>query len=186
MSRLFLVGYGTLLYRASLGHTIGGDAADDKPMTPVRVAGYRRLFNLRPDHYEPSFRLSTEPIEAAAMNVEPADDAEFNGLAFEVTADELAALDQRERFYRRVACTVEHFATGEIVGEGHFYSSDLDARWIERDPAKLLPLWRDIDYARRGAYSISQAFGRTYDRTTFLADGTTLMVDHYADHLDTS
>lgn len=114
MSQRFLVGYGTLLYRASLGHTIGDVAAGDKSMVPVRVPGYRRLFNLRPDHYEPSFRLSTEPIEAAAMNVEPDDSAAFNGVGFPVTAEELIALDRRERYYRRVCRTIRHFETGAL------------------------------------------------------------------------
>ena len=41
--------------------------------------------------------------------------------------------------------------------------------------------------ARAGAYGISEAFGRMYDETTFLADGRTLMIDVYRELLkDTS
>jgi hypothetical protein len=47
-----LVGYGTLLNRASLGQTIGADVATSKLMRPVIVNGFRRLYNLRPDHGE--------------------------------------------------------------------------------------------------------------------------------------
>lgn len=184
MTALFLVGYGTLLDRASLGHTIGGDASADKSMQPVRVLGYRRLFNLRPTHYEPSLHVTDTPIEAAAMNVEPDPTAELNGLAFPVSQEELEVLDQRERYYRRQAVPVLDFSSREVLGEGHIYASDLDAPWIERDPQKLLPRWLDIELARRGAYAISEDFGCVYDRTTFLADGRTLMVDHYQQWLD--
>ena len=183
MSTVFLVGYGTLLDRASLGHTIG-DASSDKAMTPVWVRDYRRLFNLQPDHYEPSQQLDQEGSEAAAMNVEPAPGSEFNGLVFPVDVTELDALDERERYYRRAVVPIFEFGSGRPLGEGHLYTADVDARWIERDPQKLLPRWLDIVLARRGAYALSDAFGKAYDRTTFLADGRTLMVDHYADHLD--
>lgn len=179
MSRLYLVGYGTLLDRASLGDSIGGDASAAKAMVPVRIGGYRRLFNLRPDHYEPSRQTTREPIEAAAMNVEPAADDEFNGLAFAVTEEELTALDQRERYYQRRSVTVLDFSSGQPIGDGHLYASVPDARWIERDPRRLLPRWLDIVLARRGAYAIGEEFGRTYDQTTFLADGRTLMVEAY-------
>lgn len=184
MTPSFLVGYGTLLDRASLGTTIGEGASAEKPMVPVRVHGYRRLFNLRPTHYEPSFHTTTAPIENAAMNLEPDTTAVFNGLAFPVTPEELEALDLRERYYRRHSAPIQDDSTGDPLGEGHFYAADLEAPWLERDPQKLLPRWLDIVLARRGAYAVSEEFGSTYDRTTFLADGKTLMVDHYRSWLD--
>ena len=59
------------------------------------------------------------------------------------------------------------------------YCAAPDSQWVEDDNKKLLPNWRDIDYARRGAYGISEQFGKTYDETTYLADGQTLMLDFY-------
>ena len=178
-----LVGYGTLLYRKSMGRTVGQEAAAEKEMMPVVVHGYRRLCNLRPTHYQPSLRLSPEPLEAGALNVEPADGASFNGVAFRVTADELAALDERERYYLRRTAPVYAFGTNELLGEAAFYGSDPDAEWIERDPAKLLPRWEDVIWTRAGAYAISRDFGRYLDATTFLADGCTLLIDRYRDAL---
>ena len=89
-----LVGYGTLLYRPSLGDTIGGTAASAIEMVPVVVAGYQRLFNLRPDHYVPltSSLLGATGIENAAMNVEPAPGFSVNGLAFTVDDAQLPGL----------------------------------------------------------------------------------------------
>jgi len=180
----FLVGYGTLLHRGSLGQSIGRESAERKRVLPVLVRGYRRLFNLRPTHYTTSFKLSREPIENAAMNVEPAPGESFNGLAFEATPEELHALDQRERYYRRRAAPVYHFDSGELLGEGHFYVSEPNASWIFRDVEKLMPLWRDVVWARTGAYRLGEAFGRCYDDTTYLADGRTLVIDRYRDVID--
>lgn len=179
-----LVGYGTLLHRGSLGHSIGAQAAGTKEIVPVRVPGYRRLFNLRPTHYEPSAKLDASGIEAAAMNLEPADEAEFNGLAFPVDEEELSRLDERERYYTRRSVPLLHFDTGEELGTGFAYVSAPDAPWIERDVRRLMPLWRDIVWARDGAYRISVAFGEAFDSSTFLADGRTLVVDAYREVLD--
>lgn len=186
-----VVGFGTLLNTASTAQTIA--KAGGKTYRPVIVPGFRRLFNLRPDHYEPSYKLTDSGIEAAAMNIEPAADehqtgkaeappaeVRFNGLAFTVDEGEFEALDQRERYYERVEVDIIDFESRQALGRAYAYSSKPDARWIERDPAKLLPLWRDIAWARRGAYRFGEAFGQMYDQTTFLADGSTLMVDHYA------
>jgi len=178
-----LIGYGTLLSQASLGNTIGGNAASQKRFVPVVVQGYRRLFNLRPDHYEPSCVLGVAGVEAAAANVEPAVGERFNALAFPVSADELAQLDARERYYERVETAVATFGDERPFGAAFVYVSRPDARWIERDPMKLLPLWRDIELARGGAYGVGADFGAAYDRTTYLADGETLLAQRYAAQL---
>jgi len=181
----FLVGYGTLLHQGSLGNTIGQDSAGAKRIVPVVVSGYRRLFNLRPTHYESSAKFSDAGIEDAAMNVERADGAQFNALAFSVTAQELADLDERERYYSRESSELIEFGTGASLGEGHFYVGD--DPYLESDPEKLMPLWRDIVWARSGAYRVGEEFGAMYDATTYLADGRTLMIDVYRDLLkDTS
>ncbi len=179
-----LLAYGTLLYRESMATTVGRDASAAKTFRPVTVHGYRRLFNLRPTHYEPSFRLSDRAIEAGASNIEPAADATFNAIAFEVSADELAQLDVRERYYARVRVPMRHFASDEPAGEAFVYASQPDAAWIVRDPDALLPRWTDVVWARTGAYRISEAFGQAFDASTYLADGHTLLVDRYRDVLD--
>lgn len=180
----FLVGYGTLLYRKSLGASIGADAATEKKVIPVTIKNYRRLFNLRPDSYISTRMLSTEDIEAAAANVEPAEGYNFNGLGFSVTADELVALDKREAYYERQVVPLYAFGEDKLVGEGHVYVSPLNARWINRDIQHLLPRFRDVIWARNGAYEISAAFGEEYDATTYIADGKTLIGELYGEKLD--
>lgn len=177
-----LVGYGTLMSRASLATTVG-DAGHAKAFVPVVVQGYRRLFNLRPDHYEPSLHLTDEPLEAAALNIEPAADLRFNGVALEVTEDELRALDLREPYYRRIRVAAHRFSDAAPLGQVFVYSSDPDQPWICRDPRRLLPRWKDVLLARNGAYGISRSFGEMFDETTYMADGTTLLVEAYRRHL---
>lgn len=179
MEKVVLVGYGTLLLQESLGDTIG----QHKKYRPVIIQGYRRLFNLLPDHYQADNRLFDDGRETGAANIEAAEGAFFNGLAFEADANDLENLDKRERYYLRAQATYSDFETKEHLGLCHVYASPLDARWLQRNPLTLLPLWRDIVYARVGAYRISEAFGQMYDATTFLADGKTLMIDYYKAHI---
>jgi hypothetical protein len=186
MTEHFIVGYGTLLDKGSLGQTIGQDSADGKSYIPVLIKGYKRLFNLQPTHYTPGLKFSTDPIELAAANVEPSGQHEFNGLAFKVDESDLSALDQRERYYTRHSVQVYDFFSQALLGTGFTYSSDLDASWIVRDNALLLPLWRDLVFARNGAYGIDRAFGKKYDETTYMADGETLVIDYYQAHIGKS
>lgn len=186
MAEVFVVGFGTLLDKGSLGQTIGQDSAQNKSFLPVIVKGYKRLFNLRPDHYEPGLKFSAEPIELAAANVEPSRAHEFNGLAFRVDESEFSELDKRERYYKRHEVDIYDFFSNAHIGKGFTYSSELDARWIIRDNALLLPLWRDIVLARNGAYTIDMAFGKKYDDTTYMADGETSVIEYYRTHIGKS
>jgi hypothetical protein len=129
-----LVAYGTLLYRESMATTVGREMTAGKRSVPVTVRGFRRLCNVRAAHYQPSCRISQEPIEMGALNVEPAAGAVFNGPAFLVSDDELSLLDRRERWYERRIALLHAFDSDEVIGEGHFYASPPDAAWIERDP----------------------------------------------------
>jgi hypothetical protein len=182
-NKVVLVGYGTLLLQESLGHTVGADGAENKKYKPIIIKNYRRLFNLLPDHYEADNRLFSDDREKGAANIEPAQGIHFNGLCFEADAADLENLDKRERYYTRSVVPYFDFETGAALGECHVYESPLNARWLVRNTEALIPLWRDIVYARVGAYRISQAFGKMYDETTYLADGKTLMIDYYKDHL---
>jgi len=178
----YIVGYGTLLYRKSVGDTIG-HSAGEKVYHPVIVKGFKRLFNLLPSHYKPSFRISKQAVERAAANIIPCKDATFNGLAFEVDDKELAEIDRREKHYDRIETVIYDFTSGEVIGNGFVYVAST-ARADLTDDARFLPDWIDISWARTGAYRIGHDFGLMYDQTTFLADGQTPVVERYAPYLD--
>lgn len=180
--KIVLVGFGTLLLQESLGDTISNKSK--KKITPIIIKNYKRLFNLLPDHYEANNFLRTDKTEKGAANIEPAEGMLFNGLSFEADINDLEHLDKRERYYKRSIVPYFSFKTGEKLGVCHVYESPINARWIVRKNADLLPLLRDIVYARVGAYRISEAFGKMYDATTYLADGKTLMIDYYKDYIN--
>jgi hypothetical protein len=180
--KVVMVGFGTLLLQESLNDTVSKEVKIN--YTPVIVKNYRRLFNLLPDHYKADNRLRSDFTETGAHNIEPAKGFYFNGLSFDADAADLENLDKRERYYKRSEVPYFDFDTGKELGLCHVYESPLEARWIQRDINKLLPLWRDIVYARVGAYRISESFGKMYDETTYLADGYTLMVGFYKNYLD--
>lgn len=180
---VLVAGYGTLLLRESLGDTVSQESANEKEFIPVVIQGGKRLYNLIPDHYPAEDRLGRGPIEKAAANSIFAEGCSFNAIAFRVKTSELAMLDKRERYYKRVSAPCFEFSSKKELGECYFYMSEPDARWIENDIDKLLPLWRDIVYARVGSYRVSEDFGRLYDATSWMADGKTLVVDYYKDYL---
>lgn len=181
MKEQLVIGYGTLLYEESLGDTIG-NLTEQKKYRPVIVKGFKRLFNLLPLHYNPSFKFSKLPIEISAANLLPHQGSYFNGLAFKVSIDELSNLDKRENNYKRTEVPIYDFSSGKRIGMGMVYLAPDHHECVTKDK-KYLPEWDDISYARTGAYRYGNEFGYMYDKTTFLADGKTLVVNYYKDYL---
>ena len=177
----WLIGYGTLLSLASLARDIGGEAMSAKTYHPITVFDYKRLFNLRPEHYESSRMLSPRGNEDGAMNVQSSQGDSFNAVMFRVSDDELTRLDERERYYDRILVPVHRFEDGEPCGEAFVYSAAPGSPWVIDDPDRLMPRWLDIEHGRTGSYRISPEFGRMFDRTTYLADGSTRVADRYAE-----
>lgn len=165
--KALVVGYGTLLSRESLALSLGAAALDERRFVPVWIDGYRRLFNVRPSFYRGAAPAAAE----AALNLERADGARCNALAFLVSLDELAALDDRERGYERVVVPLRTFESAQPFGRAFAYIAPPDSPWIERDASRLLPLPRDLAWARSGARAVGPEFLAQFEATTFLADG---------------
>lgn len=182
---IWIIGFGTLLLKHSLGDTVGSTNSDGKEYIPVTIRNYKRLFNVVASHYTPTHKLTDSSIETAAANVEFAREESFNGVAFRVSEEELAQLDVRERYYQRVQVEAYHFGTDRLLGDAYVYCALPSSQYVETRNEKLLPHWRDIDYARRGAYAIGPEFGKAYDASTYMADGVTRMVDFYQGYLTT-
>lgn len=182
MKKNYVVGYGTLLYEESVGDTIG-EKAKHKAYIPVLVKGFKRLFNLLPEHYKPSFKISEKPVEKAAANVIRSAGHYFNGLAFEVSDDELKNLNKRESHYDLILTDIFDFFSHVPLGKGIVYSASEELDVVTRN-TEYLPDWEDISWARTGAYRYGESFGKVYDETTFLVDGKTRVVDYYKNHLE--
>jgi gamma-glutamylcyclotransferase (GGCT)/AIG2-like uncharacterized protein YtfP len=167
--KALVAGYGTLLSRESLARTLGEAAVQTKRFVPVWIEGHRRLFNVRPPYYR-----GTAPSAAeAAHNLEPAAGARCNAVVFLATLDELALLDDRERGYERTVVALHTFEDSQPFGRAFAYLAPPDSAWIERDPARLQPFPRDLDWSRAGAAALGPEFLAHFEATTFLADGRT-------------
>lgn len=181
---MWIVGFGTLLLKSSLGNTVGDENSSKKEYIPVIVEGYKRVFNVFAEHYEASHLIHENDIEMGAANIKKAKGAVFNGVVFAADEEEVELLDRRERYYMRVKVNAQNYYTGEQLQEVYAYCANPDSKSVKNSIDLLLPKWRDVDYARRGAYGIDEKFGKMYDKTTFLADGETLLVDYYSKFID--
>ena len=96
----FVFGYGSLVGRPDglpcqlLGHRRAWNVAMDNRRT---IPGYK--YYVDPDTGE------RPPVRVTFLSLYPAAEGRVNGVAFPVTADELDALDRRERNYDRIDVT---------------------------------------------------------------------------------
>jgi cation transport regulator ChaC len=98
-----LVGYGSLLSRASLERTLGRTYSG--PLLQCIIRGWRRTWDAampnRTFYTEgPNGRMTPEAILYLNVRRDPSTD--MNGIVFVVDPDELAAYDRRESIYDRV------------------------------------------------------------------------------------
>ena len=128
----WVFGYGSLVSPESISWTIDRRPEFGIDVFPARLDGYGRRWNygsivLRGDWTHQGARIEEGVVISLGV---VADEAEqCNGVVFAVTDDELAALDWRERDYRRVDVTaaVDHEAPGDLVHEVVLYVPSPDS-----------------------------------------------------------
>lgn len=179
-SDIWLLGFGTLINKESFLETVPNFNKSNQTTIPVLIKEFRRVFNVCPKHYKPSFKWSNDPIEIAAMNIEKYHKSSINGLAYRIQEHELKVLDKRELYYDRITVPLMDFRSKKNIGKGYAYIAPSNSKWINNSSAeKLLPRWEDVVLAREGAYSVNKKFGEFFDKTTFLADRKTLVCNYY-------
>ena len=183
----WIIGYGSLMHPESLKRTIPDIAMGQTK--PVRVVGYRRLFNLA------SVRAwkkdCTGQQAAAVLNVEAHSGSEFRGVAFRVGESGLSALDQREYIYRRITgiecldlnsgevlsqCNLYTALSGEELRsqKTSFYEKRVRPLGLESLVSKeILPIEQYLSLCLQGAYWWGGQFGDHIVRNTFLGDSET-------------
>lgn len=107
-SSTWLFGYGSLVSPASLAATIGRTVEPGDGFRVAHLAGYGRRWNygskVMRGHWTHDDAEVRHGLVVSLGLVEASDEA-CNGVIFQVTADELVALDWRERDYDRVDVT---------------------------------------------------------------------------------
>ena len=146
------VGYGSLLDHESLNKTI-----KDKKLKPVIVKGYKRVFDL----------FDTKD-KKDVLNIIKSKNSWFNGVSFKINEEELKKLSIREDEYNIEEINVYDYKTKKKIGKA-LISVDF---FFDIDKKNRMPSKDYFTMCRKAAYSISKDFGKTWDETTFLADGT--------------
>ncbi len=178
------------MHKDSLQRTLPGVALDQ--LRPVRVSGYRRIFNLLMRSLVDKNRaISGQQI--AALNAVIGAGEEMGGVAFAIGAAEQEALNRREFCYRQIRGVQAYdFESGEMVAEVIFYSVYSPQELRESLPdfyrdevellgleglqhAEILPANAYLSLCLQGAYSWGDAFGEHFVDHTYLADGRTLL-----------
>lgn len=118
----WVFGYGSLVSPTSFGATIGRELRPGVDFFEAEIAGFGRRWNYGVLHTEGTSvddDGSARTWTIVALGLVPAAGERVNGVVGWVAADELAALDHRERHYDRVEVTdVTDVATvaGEVAG----------------------------------------------------------------------
>lgn len=149
-----IIGYGSLLSAESLARTIS-----ERPGMPVIVPGYRRVFNM----------TTKRTPGTNVLNLRRDAGSEFNAVLFEVNQNEFRELLKREFRYNVEEAEAIDFYTRKKVGSCLIFINehiDLD----DKNP----PSPAYFDLCRKAAYEIGEDFGKAWDATTFLPQGTTV------------
>ena len=110
----WVFGYGSLVSPASLAPTLGRSGPDDIRAVPAELIGFGRRWNYGSLTLRGSWRHDDVLVSGIviSLGLESAEAETCNGVLVQVTDDELARLDWRERDYERTDVT-------EQIGLGH-------------------------------------------------------------------
>ena len=131
----------------------------------VIVRGWKRVFNKAASRA--AWRQHAKDDEIAAANAVRSPGSYFNGVAYEISDEELDGLKQREKDYHTETADAYDPETNEKLAGCIIFVSNKEK---VRDDIK--PIKEYAEFCRKAAYSWGEDFGKEYDRTTFLADGT--------------
>lgn len=191
-NKIWVIGYGSLIHPESLNKTIPSRGKVD--MRPVRVVGFKRLFNLASVR---SWHIHSGQAQSiAVLNVERVEGGEFGGVIFSVEPSYLHSLDKREYIYRRVTgVKCVDFFTGQPLPKGILYRAMTGEELRSEKPAffkqrvqplgldtliqkELLPDDKYLSLCLQGAYGWGKKFGDDFLKNTFLSDRTTPLSQH--------
>ncbi len=148
------VAYGSLMSHQSIRETI-----PDRHFTPVIIRGQQRIFDV-------SLGKSSS---SDVLNVRKSRMHSCNGVLFQVTDSELRSIMKREYEYNLEDAKVLDFLTGKSLGSALLVADHVIA--IDTN-GNGKPLKSYFMLCREAAYHISRQFGKLWDATTYLSDGT--------------
>jgi len=165
--RTFIIGYGSLLKRASLNRTL----PQVKEIEVIYLKNYKRSWSANEN--------ITPTLATTYLGIKKCDDSKMNAIIFEVEKDFLKLLDKREFLYDRVEVQVNdiEFITSK------FEITEKDTIWIylttnPHKPSKKTPIIQSyIDTCIAGALEIEQEFKMENFAKDFIE-----MTDDWSEH----
>ena len=147
--RTFIIGYGSLLKRASLNRTL----PQVKEIEPIYLKNYKRSWNANEN--------ITPTLATTYLGINKCDDSKMNAIIFELERDFLELLDKREFLYDRVEVALIdiEFTTSK------FEISEEDKIWFylttnPYKPSSENPIIQSyVDTCIAGAFEIESEFG---------------------------
>ena len=160
-----IFGYGSLLQEESLKATV----PSAKNIRPVYIKGFRRVFTLWDPVGWTETNLDLKDIPFCGVDAVPTSDknATVNGVVFEVSADELPALLEREKEYDLIEVAAYDFSTDEPVGTCLVFSSGKETGAYDFDSEAQK---RYLDVCTEGAASFGEDFLQQFLVTTYIND----------------
>jgi cation transport regulator ChaC len=152
MIKYYFFGYGSLLDHKSLKQSIR-----DKKFHQAYIKGYKRIFNLK----------EGKKHKSDILNLIKKRGYSCNGVLFKVNKDELKSLTRREDEYNLEQTTAYDFLTRKRIGKCFMVIDYL----VSIDKGKFNPNKSYFNLCRKAAYSLSNKFGKQWDKTTFLSNG---------------
>jgi len=189
-----VLGYGSLMHIGSLQRTL--PRVERAELRPVRIVGYRRLFNLVMRSLIDKNR-KIEGQELAALNVVAGVGKEVGGVAFTIRDSDLEALNRREFCYRQIrgvrafdfftakkeikdVLIYSVYSDQELrLNQPEFYRNEIEPLGLQGvQNEKILPASNYLSLCLQGAYSWGNAFGEHFVDHTFLADNRTRLSEY--------
>jgi dephospho-CoA kinase len=171
MGGAWVFGYGSLVAPASLAKTIGREVDPDVDVVVASLAGFGRRWNYGSMHLRGDWHHEGVDVRrgvVVSLGLEAASDESCNGVIVRVTADELAALDWRERDYQRTDVTDLIEADANVDGPIVTYvpnASSIERYQAARDAGRAAIRRTYWDLVREAFASLGQHHLHRYEVT---------------------
>jgi hypothetical protein len=173
---LHLIGYGSLMNRASAFRTLGDyDALN--PIPGVAFGGERVYEYFMSDAVVNRYGVKTEPNERAALNVRKTSTlaSHFNGVLLTISRDAVEPLREREKNYDLFAMPFLPWGTDEFFeGTAYCLVANQNSDGTIRSHLMPHPGYHEVCLSGAKSQTDSTAFCDMFLSTTSLWDGTKL------------
>jgi len=160
--RTYIIGYGSLLKRASLNRTL----PTVEEIQPIYLKNYKRSWNANEN--------ITPTLSTTYLGIQKSNNSKMNAIIFEIDNDFLSVLDKREFLYDRVEVNIEDI---ELI-TSKFNITKKDKIWIyltksPDKPSSNNPIIQSyVDTCLAGAFEIEnefniESFAKDFIETTY-------------------